>query len=52
MECLKLVDTFRGTNSHVEKFWTKMGFKETGERKPYTQGKIVSEYILFEKALS
>lgn len=40
------------SNNIVMPFWRKMGFVETGERKPYESGTFKTEHILFEKALS
>lgn len=39
------------TNSEVLGFWNKMGFKETGVRRPYENGSIKSEAIILEKPL-
>jgi GNAT superfamily N-acetyltransferase len=38
-------------NDHVAPFWEKMGFRRTGETKPYRYANVVSEHVLFEKAL-
>lgn len=40
------------SNSKVIPFWKKMGFKETGEVKPYQNQKVISKAIIFEKNLS
>ncbi len=37
------------SNSSVIKFWQKMGFNLTGERKPYANKRVISESILMEK---
>jgi hypothetical protein len=39
------------TNADVVPFWRKMGFSETGETKPYTYDKLVSESIILTKSL-
>jgi GNAT superfamily N-acetyltransferase len=40
------------TNSQVIPFWERMGFKPTGEVKPYSYGAVVSEAIIFEKPIA
>jgi GNAT superfamily N-acetyltransferase len=39
-------------NSQVIPFWERIGFKATGEVKPYRYGAVVSEAIIFEKAIA
>lgn len=39
-------------NGFVVKFWTKMGFKLTGEKKPYQNKNIDSTSLLMEKNIS
>lgn len=39
------------SNDIVIPFWKKMGLVDTGIRKPYREGAIASEYMIFEKAL-
>lgn len=39
------------SNIEVEKFWKKMGFQRTGEIKPYSNGNVVSNSILFERVI-
>lgn len=39
------------TNFEVASFWRKMGFSETGEIKPYTYDKLVTEAVIFEKPI-
>lgn len=38
-------------SNHVQGYWEKMGFKETGERKPYKVGNKESTAVLMEKKL-
>ncbi len=38
------------TNGEVIPFWRKMGFQETGERRPYQDGTVSSEAIILKKA--
>lgn len=38
------------SNFDAFKFWQKLGFKETGERKPYENNKVISQSILMEKS--
>ena len=40
------------TNDSVMPFWKRMGFVDTGERKPYRHEMIRSEHVFFEKSLS
>jgi RimJ/RimL family protein N-acetyltransferase len=39
------------TNEHAFVFWKKLGFKENGEKKSWTQGKINCNVIVLEKNL-
>lgn len=39
------------TNEQVTPFWQRLGFKPTGEIKPYRYGSIISESVLLEKAI-
>lgn len=39
------------SNSEVLTFWTKLGFSETGARRPYQNGSVISESIVLEKVL-
>lgn len=39
------------TNAKVMGFWQKMGFRDTGLRRPYEQGRVHSQTILLEKPL-
>lgn len=39
-------------NDRVRTFWLKLGFRPTGEKKPYRYGSVVSESIFFEKPLA
>jgi RimJ/RimL family protein N-acetyltransferase len=39
------------TNAAVLPFWLKMGFRPTGECRPYDNGQITSEVICLEKAV-
>ena len=41
-----------GTNDEVLGFWKKLGFKETGVRRPYENGSIRSEAIILEKPVN
>ena len=38
-------------NEPVTSFWERLGFRPTGETKPYRYGPVISESILFERAL-
>jgi hypothetical protein len=40
------------TNDEVLGFWKKMGFLETGGRRPYENGSIKSEAIILEKPIT
>jgi hypothetical protein len=40
------------TNEDVVAFWVALGFKPTGELKPYRYGNVVSEIIILEKLLA
>lgn len=48
--CLRL--GIARTNERAFRFWSKFGFAPTGEVKPYRYGAVVSETVLFAKALS
>lgn len=50
-EILKLRLSVLEANSQVIPFWQKCGYRPTGERKPYEEGRVKSEHILFEKVL-
>ncbi len=39
------------TNDQVFSFWKRLGFVDTGIRKPYESGKVISENCVFEKTL-
>lgn len=39
-------------NARVVPFWEAMGFVATGERRPWEQGEVVSEVIVFEKVVA
>ena len=39
-------------NRQVLEFWHSLGFIETGVRRPYENGKVISEAIVLEKLLS
>ena len=39
------------SNSEVLKFWHSLGFIETGVRRPYENGKVISKAIVLEKKL-
>ena len=39
-------------NDEVLTFWKKLGFNETGIRRPYENGTVVSEAIVMEKYLN
>jgi GNAT superfamily N-acetyltransferase len=38
-------------NAEVIPFWLGLGFRATGEVKPYRYAAVISEHVLFEKAL-
>jgi len=40
------------TNIGARPFWEKMGFRDTGDRKPYQHGSVNSELLVFEKPLA
>jgi RimJ/RimL family protein N-acetyltransferase len=40
------------TNTMVIPFWEKMGFRRTGETRPYRYGPVHSTAVVFEKSLS
>jgi RimJ/RimL family protein N-acetyltransferase len=40
------------SNEQVLGFWKKMGFKDTGARRPYEQGNVRSQTIVLEKPLT
>ena len=40
------------SNRQVLEFWHSLGFIETGVRRPYENGKVISEAIVLEKLLS
>jgi hypothetical protein len=39
------------TNDIVLELWAKMGAVDTGSRRPYTAGEVLSEAIIFAKIL-
>ena len=39
------------TNEQVTPFWTQLGFTPTGEVRPYRDGAVASEVVVFEKRL-
>lgn len=39
------------TNVEVLPFWTRCGFTDTGQRKPYTSGDLVSTAIILERPI-
>jgi len=39
------------TNAGVMPFWKRLGFKETGTRRPYKNASVVSEAIVLEKGV-
>jgi hypothetical protein len=39
-------------NEDVLPFWTRLGFRATGEVKPYRYGSVVSETLVLEKLLT
>ena len=39
------------TNDRAFRFWTRLGFAPTGEVKPHRYGTVVSEIVLYAKAL-
>ncbi len=40
------------TNGEVLAFWGRLGFTETGERKPWRRGTVESEIVVLEKPLA
>jgi GNAT superfamily N-acetyltransferase len=40
------------TNEQVTPFWTQLGFAPTGEVRPYRDGSVASEVLVFEKRLA
>ena len=50
------IDTVRiglvGSNDHVIPFWERMGFQDTGVRRPYECGPVRSVHFAYEKKLA
>lgn len=49
--CEKIRIGITRTNDKVISFWKKMGFEDTGVRRPYSHGKLTSETLVFEKKI-
>jgi RimJ/RimL family protein N-acetyltransferase len=50
--CLRIRVGVVGTNHDVLPFWRRLGFVETGERKPYRYANVLSETIVLEKQIA
>jgi hypothetical protein len=49
--CRRVLLAVVRTNAEVIPFWVGLGFQATAEVKPYRYASVLSEHLLFEKAL-